>query len=148
MALLKLIALDPADLPVLSAHLQDAVVRVGDMAFDARDRRFGLHCNRFNWQAEKADPASRERHRAALRIERVSHLQSQGFDPQLRNQVLSVLALVFVADPDAVLAPQGTLTIVCAGGASLRLTVECVELVLEDLGPVWAASSVPEHPGP
>ena len=147
MALLKLIALDPADLPVLSAHLQDAVVRAGDMAFDARNRRFGLHCNRFDWQAEQQDHSARERHRSALRIERVTQVQSQGFDPKTRTEVLSILALVFTPDPDPARAPQGTLTIVCAGGASLRLSVECVELVLEDLGPVWQASGVPVHPG-
>ena len=147
MALLKLIALDPADVPILSAHLQDAVVKVGDMAFDARARRFGLHANRFNWQAELADRASRERRRAALRIERVTSVQSQGLDPANRSTVLSILALTFTADPDAALAPAGTLTILCAAGVTLRLAVECVELSLEDLGPVWQAVAVPEHLG-
>lgn len=145
MALLKLIALDPTDVPVLSAHLQDAVVKVGDIEFGARDQRFVLMCNRFNWQAETAHAATRERRRAALRIERVIHVQSQGFDRQDRSAVLSILALIFTPDAGPAQAPAGTLTIVCAGGASLKLSVECAEVVLEDLGPAWATTAVPQH---
>ncbi|MBS7539181.1 DUF2948 family protein [Ancylobacter lacus] len=59
---LKLIALDVEDLAVISAHLQDAVVRVGDMAFLPREHRFALLTNRFDWEAavtaEAATPAA------------------------------------------------------------------------------------------
>ena len=44
---LKLIALDAEDLDVVSATTQDAIVRVGDMAFARGDRRFALMMNRF-----------------------------------------------------------------------------------------------------
>ena len=37
---LKLIALDADDLKVMSAHLQDAVLKIADMAFVPRERRF------------------------------------------------------------------------------------------------------------
>ena len=148
MALLRLIALDAAELPVLSAHLQDAVVKTADLALDSRDKRFVLHANRFNWQAEVANPHVRERRRSALRIEGVKAVQVQGFDPKDRSVVLSILAVTFVPDPDASHAPAGVLTLVCAGQAALRFHVECVELVLEDLGPVWQASAIPVHPEP
>ena len=46
---LKLIALDAEDLKVISAHLQDAVLKVGDMAFVPRERRFAAVLNRFDW---------------------------------------------------------------------------------------------------
>src|SRR5690606_42097555 len=47
MADLKLIALDEEDLAVLSAHLQDAVVRVGDILYEAPVKRFAMVVNRF-----------------------------------------------------------------------------------------------------
>ena len=47
---LKLIALDTEDLNVLSAHLQDAVLRVADMAYLPKERRFAVILNRFDWQ--------------------------------------------------------------------------------------------------
>ncbi len=47
---LKLIAFDEEDLKVVSAHLQDAVVRVGDMAYLPKERRFAALLNRFDWE--------------------------------------------------------------------------------------------------
>ena len=46
---LKLIALDADDLAVISAHLQDAVMKVGDLAFLPREKRFAAVANRFDW---------------------------------------------------------------------------------------------------
>ena len=150
MAQLRLIALDAPDVTIISAHLQDAVAKVGDMAYSPRDKRFVIHCNRFSWQADdsgKRAGASKtgERRRAALRIERATSVKSQAVDRAGRGTVLSILAVLFEPDPNPDLAPAGVVTIVCAGGASLRLGVECVEMVLEDLGPAWEASAVPTH---
>ena len=144
MTQLKLIVLEATDVPILSAHLQDAVVRVSDMVFSPRDRRFAVHCNRFNWQDQSNGLSRGERRRAALRIDRVSAVQSQGFDPAAVQTVLSILAVTFT--PDAAHPPAGAITLLCAGGASLRLSVECPELVLKDLGPAWQASHRPVHP--
>ena len=146
MTLLKLIALDAPEVPVISAHLQDAVVRVTDMAYSPRDKRFVLMCNRFH--RDPADPKSRagERRRAAFRIEGVRSVQSQGFDLSSKAAVLSILAVLFVVDPAT--APSGTLTLMCAGNAAVRLSVDCVEMALEDLGPAWEAGRRPMHPSP
>ncbi len=146
MTLLKLIALEPADLTVLSAHLQDAVVKVGDMTFAKPAKRFAALCNRLE-RAADGELAGSERRRAALRIDRVRNVQVQGIAPADRNAVLSILALSFAPADDAAAAPEGLLTLICAGNVSLRLDVECVEVVLEDLGPAWQAGAVPQHAG-
>jgi hypothetical protein len=31
-------------------------------------------------------------------------------------------------------------------GGAIRLEVECIEAELTDLGPVWSAKSMPQHP--
>ena len=49
---LRLQALDAEDLALISAHLQDAAVRVGDIAFLKERRRFALVAARFDWEAE------------------------------------------------------------------------------------------------
>ena len=46
---LKLIAFDAEDLSVLSAHLQDAVLKVGDMTFRPGEKRFAAILRRFDW---------------------------------------------------------------------------------------------------
>ena len=47
---LKLLALDSEDLEVISAHTQDAVVRVAEMGYVANERRFAFLMNRFAWE--------------------------------------------------------------------------------------------------
>ena len=68
---LKLVALDNDDLEVISAHLQDAVVNVGDIVWLPAEKRVVIALNRFDWVgAQEATPHFRRR-RAALRFERV-----------------------------------------------------------------------------
>jgi hypothetical protein len=139
---LKLIALDPEDLRVLSCHLQDAVIRVGDMAFLKHEMRFAAIANRFDWErAAKAEAAEYQRRRAGLRFERVKSAQVQGFDLRQGEQVLALLAITFEAGED----PSGVVMLHFAGGAAVRLDVECIEAELRDLGAAWGTRAKPVH---
>lgn len=143
---LKLIAFDAEDLAVLSAHLQDAVMLVSDLAYVPRDRRFVALTNRFDWMGAlrkgENDPDVLTRRRAALRIERVLGAQLQGFDLSQSSRVLSLLAMSY--EPAS--APAGHMTLHFADGAAVRLHVECIEVGLTDLGAAWEAESQPRHP--
>lgn len=127
---LHLIGHDAEDIPVLSALMQDAVVRIDDVAFDARAHRFVLVANRFCW--EKSEPA---RTRTALRVEGVVRAQRKAW-PIQPDAVLALLAIR--AEPDG-------LTLDFAGGASVRLETECVDLLLEDLSGPWGTRNIPKH---
>lgn len=144
---LKLIALDAEDLSVISVHMQDAVLQVGDMAYLPKDRRFVAIANRFDWPSaahmdlNQSDRRQYLRHRTALRFERVSSAKVTGIDLTDKRQTISILALQFTETT----SPAGVLTIICAGGAAIRLDVECLEIELKDLGAVWAAKAMPQH---
>ncbi len=144
MSSLKLIVLDVDDLAVVSAHLQDAVINVGDMTFQPKERRFVALCNRFDWD-RAVSPAGRKRtparRRTAIRIERVIKAQLQGIDLKAKDSVLSLLAVQFMASEE----PAGVLTLTFSGGAAVRLQVECIEAGVTDLGPAWAAKATPNH---
>lgn len=147
---LKLIALDTEDLAVISAHLQDAVVRVGDMAYLPRQKRFAAVLNRFDWlgvvaAAHKGMKPSSERRRSGLRIERVSKARLLGIDLKKRNTFQSLLALTFQATGAD--DPAGRIRFDFAGGAAIELEVECIECELKDLGAAWRAKRVPDHGG-
>lgn len=148
METLKLIALDADDLGVLSAHLQDAVVRVGDLVYLPREQRFVAIFNRFNWaratQNDGSRKAQNERCRTGLRFERVRGAKLQGVDLKAKDAVLSLLAIQYGqsrADD-----PAGFITLVFAGNAAIRLEVECIEAEMKDLGGVWRARAKPKHP--
>lgn len=146
---LKLIALDAEDLAVLSAHLQDAVMTVGDMAYLPREKRFALVANRFDWEAAvqaevTGAPNGRTpcvRRRAGMHLERVLSARVRGIDLAQKQSVLNLLAVQF----DEAQAPSGTVSFLFSGGAEVQLDVECLEVGLEDLGPAWDAKGVPCH---
>lgn len=139
---LKLIALDAEDLRVLSCHLQDAVIRVGDMAYLKQEMRFAAIANRFDWeQLAKDTDADFQRRRAGLRFERVTSARVQGFDLQQKDTALALLAVTFEATEE----PSGAVTLHFAGGAAVRLEVECIEAELRDLGAAWRTRTKPVH---
>lgn len=144
---LKLIAFDADDLSVLSAHMQDAVVRIADMAYLPHERRFAMIANRFDWEgvmreAQRTTSAF-ERRRTALRFDRVKAAKVQALDLKAKDQVLALLALTF--EPGGAEDPAGAVVLTFAGGGRIRLEVECLEAEMMDLGAAWAAKSKPQH---
>ena len=145
MADIKLQALDAEDLAVLSALVQDAVVRSADIAYLREPRRLALVCNRFDWDSATttSGKASYERRRAGLRVERVTGARFKGFGPASEAAVLVLLAVTFTPT----VAPAGVIEFQFAAGAAIRLDVECIELELKDLGAVWSTTLKPDHTG-
>jgi hypothetical protein len=143
---LKLIALDADDLAIISAHLQDAVMKVGDLVFLPKEKRFAAVANRFDWIDAMEREAAREkryaRRRTALRFDRVLSAQVQGLDLKNKSTVGELLAIGF--EPGE--PPAGHVTLQFAGGGAIKLKVECIEAELRDLGPAWEAKSRPRHP--
>ncbi len=139
---LKLIALDPEDLRILSCHLQDAVIRLEDMAYVKDEMRFAAVASRFDWECGERAAGDYQRRRSGVRFERVMGAQVQGIDLKRKDGVLSLLAITF--EPAAE-APAGTLTLHFAGGGAVRLQVECIEAELRDLGAAWSTRAKPAH---
>jgi DUF2948 family protein len=142
---LKLIALDAEDLAIISAHLQDAVLRVGEIAYLPKEKRFVAIASRFDWEKATTAKDGYERRRTALRFERVNDAKIQGLNLKDKSAALALLAVSFQPASDAD-TPEGDVTLTFSGGAAIRLTVECVEAELKDLGAAWSAKRPPEHP--
>ena len=141
---LKLLALDAEDLAVISAHVQDAVCRVGDLDYASARKQFGTVTNRFAWESGEGGLLSRrrnERRRSVLSFGRVLAIRTAGIDRGKPDDVLSLLAVRFHETQ----APAGTIELLFAGTAAIRLDVECIEARLADLGAAWEAVSRPLH---
>jgi hypothetical protein len=138
---LKLLALDTEDLEVISAHVQDAIVRVADMGYARGDRRFALLMNRFDWEADNARRGKGVRKRTALHFDAVQSVVTNGFDPSSAEGVLELLAITFTP----IDGPAGIIELSFAGGGTVRLGVECLEARMSDLGAAWAAAAKPSH---
>ena len=141
MELLKLVALDIDDLEVVSAHLQDAVVCVGDVHWRAGENRLVVGLARVDWEGAQAAPPQFQRRSTALRFDRVVSFKCRNVDCGDKQAMLNLLAVSF-EETDA---PAGAVTLTFSGGAVLRVEVECLECELVDLGPIWTTTCCPAH---
>lgn len=133
---LRLIAQDDEDLKILSAHLQDSVLRVRDLVYQAAKHRFIIMLNRFCWET-----GENVRTRSGLHFDGVLSVKSRGFAQDDGDAVLQLLALQFVAGEDG----GGAVDLYLAGGGAIRLEVECISASLSDLTERWPAQKRPAH---
>jgi hypothetical protein len=166
---LKLVALDKDDIEVVSAHVQDSLVKVADILWRPREHRFVLALNRFDWMsatelartdlartdlAKPVSPASAaagkgylrpeyRRCRTALRFERVLACKCRNLDQTAKDAQLNLLAVEFTETD----SPAGVVSLIFSGGGIIRLDVECLEAELADLGEVSSAPLCPDHFG-
>jgi hypothetical protein len=141
MELLKLVALDTDDLEIVSAHLQHAVMCVGDVRWRPAEKRLVIGLARFDWEGAQTGQPDYQRRSAVLRFERVNSFKCRGIKCSDKTAMLSLLTVTF----DETDGPAGAVTLTFSGDAALRLEVECVECELADLGPIWTTTCCPDH---
>jgi hypothetical protein len=141
MSSLKLMAEDADDLEIIGAATQDALVRVGDMSFDSKTRRFTALLNRFKWETA-GEQGPYERVRAALSFDGVLRVQSRRVRQASRDALASILSVDFQPDGEP---PGGRVRLLLAGGGEIVLQVECLDALLVDLGPAWPTPRRPDH---
>jgi hypothetical protein len=135
---LRLLAEDADDLAVISAALQDAVTRIGDIRWEPGGRRLTVTFNRFRWEAAAG---AGERVRAGLQLGGVLEVKARHLRQGAGDAVLELLALTF--EPGE--SPGGTVTFAFAAGGDLAAKVECIDAALADLSAPWPTPRTPGH---
>lgn len=131
---LRLLAEDAVDLQIISAALQDAIMRPVDIRWEKDARRLTIVLSRFCWECGGT------RVMAAMQFGDVEAVKSRRL-PRLPEAALELLALDF--EPTE--APGGRVILMFAGGGDLRIDVECLDAVLTDLSDRWPARMAPTH---
>ena len=139
---LRLLAEEPEDLEIISAAVQDAVVKAENLVYEARQRRFWLEINRFRWEEGTGKRREGERIRSLLAFDGVLGVRTRAItkaDPEI---ILSLLQVTFTpaAEP-----PGGTVTLLFAGDGEIALTVEALDATLMDSDYVWSTRNTPSH---
>lgn len=143
----RLQAQDAADLEVMAAHLQDAILRVGDFVWLPKTRRFAGIATRFCWEAvDVATGKPRRgnsfyRTRSGFHFDHVMSVRARGFNQSEAEAFLVVLQLGFEPAGDE----AGTIRIAFAGGAELALEVECLDAAMSDMTSPWQTDQLPKH---
>jgi hypothetical protein len=139
---LALLAADAEDLGVFSAVLQDAVAKIGDMAYLPSERRFALVANRFIWEegaTKRSGPFSRVR--TGVHFDDVVGVRTRALRLDAKDAVVDILAISFEPDGEG----AGTITLTLAGGGAIALETTGISGELRDLSDPWRTQSKPRH---
>ena len=139
---LKLIARTEEDLRVVSAHLQDAIVNINDIANLKKNKILLLQLNRFMWEdVEKGVFRKNKRIRTILKFENVLSVLSKNIDQRKRDKFLDFLAIETNTTPDN----NYEMKIIFAGDSIIRIISEAIEVTLDDQGEAWDTKNKPKH---
>ena len=139
---LKLIARTEEDLRVVSAHLQDAIANLSDIANLEKNKIFLMQLNRFMWEdVEKGVFRKNKRIRTILKFENVLNVHSKNIAQSKKDKFLDFLTIETNQMPDN----NYEMKIVFAGDSIIRLVTEVIEVTLDDQGEAWDTKNMPKH---
>ena len=139
---LKLIARTEEDLRVVSAHLQDSIASVSDIANLEKNKIFLLQLNRFMWEdVEKGVFRKNKRIRTVLKFDNVLKVFSKNINQKKKDNFLDFLALETIKMPDN----NYEMKITFAGDSIIRIITEVIEVTLDDQGEAWDTKNKPKH---
>ena len=139
---LKLIARTEDDLRVVSAHLQDAIANISDMANLKKNKIFLMQLNRFMWEdVEKGVFRKNKRIRTVLKFENVINVHSKKINQSKKDKFLDFLTIETNLMPDN----NYEMKIVFSGDSVIKVISEVIEVTLDDQGEAWDTKNMPKH---
>ena len=139
---LKLIARTEDDLKVVSAHLQDSIVNVSDIASLEQNKIFLIQLSRFMWEdVEKGVFRKNKRIRTVLKFENVIKVHSKNINQIKKDKFLDFLTIETNVMPDN----NYEMNIVFAGDSIIKVISEVIEVTLDDQGNAWNTKNTPKH---
>jgi len=139
---LKLNATSVDDIKVLSAHLQDSITQVKNIAHLKRNRIFLIQFNRFMWEdIEKGVFRKNKRILSVLKFENVVDVNSKNLNQKNSERFLDFLAIEskFLSDKNY------EIKLIFAGNILIKLNSELIECFLEDISDPWETKNKPKH---
>ena len=139
---LKLIAKTEEDLRVVSAHLQDAIANLSDIANLEKNKIFLMQLNRFMWEdIENGVFRKNKRIRTILKFENVIKVNSKNINQTKKDKFLDFLTIETSKMPDN----NYEMKIVFAGDSVIKVIAEVIEVTLDDQGSAWDTKNMPKH---
>lgn len=135
---LKLRAADASDIEVIASAVQDAIFQIGQTRFDSKGRSFTLRLSRY--MHESSMP---QRIECGLRFDGVMAVKSHGVSTEKSDAYAVLLGLEFLSSD----VPSGAFELKLAGGGTIRVEVEAIDVTLADRGDPRRTKRVPKHDG-
>ena len=139
---LKLIARTEEDIRVVSAHLQDSIASIEDIANLKKNKIFLMQLNRFMWEdVEKGVFRKNKRIRTILKFEGVINVESKNINQGKKDNFLDFLTIETNKMPDN----NYEMKIIFAGDSIIKVLSEVIEVTLDDQGEAWDTKNKPIH---
>jgi hypothetical protein len=139
---LKLIAKTQEDLRVVSAHLQDSIASISDIANLNKNKIFLMQLNRFMWEdVEKGVFRKNKRIRTILKFDNILEVHSKNINQSKKDKFLDFLAIESNQMPDN----NYEMKIIFAGDSIIKIVAEVIEVMLDDQGEPWDTKNKPKH---
>ena len=139
---LKLIAKTEEDIKIVSAHLQDSIVNVFDIAHLEKSNIFLMQLNRFMWEdVEKGVFRKNKRIRTVLKFDNVIKVFSKNINQKKKDNFLDFLAIETIKMPDN----NYEMKITFSGDSIIKIIAEVIEVTLDDQGEAWETKNKPKH---
>ena len=139
---LKLIARTEEDLSVVSAHLQDSIASISDIANLKKNKIFLMQLNRCMWEdVEKGVFRKNKRIRTVLKFENVLNVSSKNINQLKKDKFLDFLTIETTKTPDN----NYEMKIIFSGDSIISVTSEVIEVTLDDQGEAWDTKNKPKH---
>ena len=139
---LKLIARTEEDLRIISAHLQDSIVSIENIASLKKNRIFLMQLNRFMWEdVEKGVFRKNKRIRTILKFDNIIEVNSKNINQKSKDKFLDFLAIECNQIPDE----NYEMKLIFSGDSVIKVVAEVIEVALDDQGEPWDTKNKPKH---
>jgi len=139
---LKLIARTDEDLRVISAHLQDSIANIKNIANLKQNKIFLMQLNRFMWEdVEKGVFRKNKRIRTILKFDNILEINSKNISQNDKDKFLDFLAIESNQMPDK----NYEMKLIFSGDSIIRIIAEVIEVTLDDQGNPWDTRNKPKH---
>ncbi len=139
---LKLLAKTSDDIKVISAHLQDSIISIEDIANLKKNRIFLMQLNRFMWEdVERGVFRKNKRIRAILKFENVINVSSKNIKTKNKENFLEFLTIETIQMPDK----SYDMNLIFSGNSIIKINAEVIDVTLDDQGRPWETKAKPKH---
>ena len=139
---LKLNGTSEDDIKVISAHLQDSITQVKNIAHLKKNKIFLIQFNRFMWEdIEKGVFRKNKRIISVLKFENVVSVNSKNLNQKNTERFLDFLAIETKLLSDK----NYEVKLNFAGDILIKLNLEIIECFLEDISDPWETKNKPKH---
>tara|TARA_A100001015_G_scaffold235626_1_gene267481 strand:- start:456 stop:911 length:456 start_codon:yes stop_codon:yes gene_type:complete len=142
---LKLRAVATEDIEILSTLLQDGLVVSSDLHYEKDEALFVMVINRFCWeQANDGEPEKKlNRCLCGLKVAHVKHVSQRGLSAAA-TQFYNLLSITYDESKENEKAVN-SLTFTFSDGYGIKLTVDELALIVQDIAAPHPALAQPQH---